>query len=220
MPRVPENLRPLPFREFPLCFGAAVRWGLGHCMQQGQRSSVILVLGGVRSGKSRYAQRLAETSSRVTFIATAPRGDDEEMRRKIVRHQADRPAWWTTVEEPLELGRVVESQLCHSDAILIDCLTLFAANLLDAYAEDEGRSLGEVDRLCKALRSAAQPVILVSNEVGSGVVPEYASGRRFRDLAGEINQRVAAVADTVLLMVAGLPLTLKGASSSPMMVWP
>lgn len=189
-------------------------------MQQEQLSSVVLVLGGVRSGKSRYAQRLAETSSRVTFIATAQRGDDEEMRRKISRHQADRPPWWTTVEEPLELGRVLESQACHSDAVLIDCLTLFAANLADAHAEDECRSLEEVDRLCAALRSAAQPIILVSNEVGSGVVPAYASGRRFRDLAGEINQRVAAVADTVLLMVAGLPLTLKGAPSSLMTVRP
>lgn len=178
-------------------------------MQGEQLRSVVLVLGGVRSGKSRYAQRLAEPWSRVTFVATAQRGDDEEMRRKILRHQADRPAWWTTVEEPLELGRVLETQSLQTDAILIDCLTLFAANLLDAYAEDEPRLTAEVDRLCVALRSAARPVILVSNEVGSGVVPEYASGRQFRDLAGEINQRVAAVADTVLLMVAGLPLTLK-----------
>lgn len=184
-------------------------------MQQVQRRSVVLVLGGVRSGKSRYAQNLAETWPKVTFIATAPRSDDEEMRRKIVRHQADRPAWWTTVEEPLELGRVLESRAGQTDAILIDCLTLFAANLLDAHANEESRLLDEVDRLCTALRTAAQPVILVSNEVGSGVVPAFASGRRFRDLAGEINQRVAAVADTVLLMVAGLPLTLKGSPGLP-----
>lgn len=179
-------------------------------MQQIKGASVVLVLGGVRSGKSRYAQRLAATSSRVTFIATAQSRDDEEMRQKIARHRAERPAHWTTVEEPLELDRAVQLAGQDCDAILIDCLTLFSAALLEACENDEPGIAARIDRLCAALRTAPCRVILVSNEVGSGVVPAYESGRRFRDLVGEINQRVASVADTVLLMVAGLPLALKG----------
>jgi len=177
---------------------------------QNQNNSVTLVLGGVRSGKSRYAQQLAEQSTRVTFVATAERRDDEEMRRKIDRHRADRPTHWTTVEEPLALGRVVRTGEEQCDAILIDCLTLFGANLMESYENDEAGLEACIEDLCAALKTTNRTVILVSNEVGSGVVPAYALGRRFRDLVGEINQRVAAVADTVLLMVAGLPLPLKG----------
>jgi adenosylcobinamide kinase/adenosylcobinamide-phosphate guanylyltransferase len=179
-------------------------------MRQGLTHSVILVLGGVRSGKSRYAQQVAERSGRVTFIATAERRDDEEMRLKIERHRAERPNHWVTVEEPLELAQAINSGARVSDLILVDCLTLFAANLLEAHGEDETKLQSRIDDLCSALRSTSCPVVLVSNEVGSGVVPEYASGRRFRDLVGEINQRVATVADDVLFMVAGLPLALKG----------
>ena len=136
-------------------------------MQKNQGNSVILVLRGVRSGKSRYAQRLAEHSSRVTFVATAERRDDEEMHRKIERHRADRPAHWTTVEKPIALGRVVQTNKDNCDAILIDCLTLFGAIFMEAFG---------------------------SNEAG------------FKACV----QRVATVADTVLLMVAGLPLILNG----------
>ena len=136
-------------------------------MQKNQDNAVILVLGGVRSGKSSYAQQLAEKSSRVTFVATAERRDDEEMHRKIERHRADRPAHRTTVEKPIALGRVVQTNKDDCDAILIDCLTLFGANLMEAFG---------------------------SNEAG---------------LEACI-QRVATVADTVLLMVAGLPLILNG----------
>jgi adenosylcobinamide kinase/adenosylcobinamide-phosphate guanylyltransferase len=179
-------------------------------VQKNQDNAVILVLGGVRSGKSSYAQQIAEKSSRVTFVATAERRDDEEMHRKIERHRADRPAHWTTVEEPIALGRVVRSSGDNSDAILIDCLTLFGANLMETYESNEAALEACVEDLCVALKKKSCKVILVSNEVGSGVVPAYALGRRFRDLVGEINQRVAAVADTVVLMVAGLPLPLKG----------
>jgi adenosylcobinamide kinase / adenosylcobinamide-phosphate guanylyltransferase len=178
-------------------------------MQQGSTHSVTLVLGGVRSGKSRYAQQLAERATHVTFVATAERRDDEEMRLKIERHRADRPGSWTTVEEPLHLAATI-AVADGSGTVLVDCLTLFAANLLEAHAESEFALQAEIDSLCEALSAAATTVILVSNEVGSGVVPAYVSGRRFRDLVGEINQRVAAVADTVVLMVAGLPLALKG----------
>jgi adenosylcobinamide kinase/adenosylcobinamide-phosphate guanylyltransferase len=179
-------------------------------VQQNQDNSVILVLGGVRSGKSHYAQQLAERFGRVTFVATAERRDDDEMHRKIERHRADRPAHWTTVEEPIALDRVIQTSEDNCDAILIDCLTLFGANLMEAYGSNEAGLGACVEELCCALKTTSCKVILVSNEVGSGVVPAYALGRRFRDLVGEINQRVAAVADTVVLMVAGLPLPLKG----------
>jgi adenosylcobinamide kinase / adenosylcobinamide-phosphate guanylyltransferase len=179
-------------------------------MQRSESARITLVLGGVRSGKSRYAQRLAERTKRVAFVATAESRDDEEMLRKIARHRADRPSHWLTIEEPLKLAQIVGSADSDWDLILIDCLTLYASNLLEANGEDLTPSLAQVDDLCASLSSSSHSVVLVSNEVGSGVVPAYALGRRFRDLAGEINQRVAAIADTVVLMVAGLPLVLKG----------
>jgi adenosylcobinamide kinase/adenosylcobinamide-phosphate guanylyltransferase len=178
-------------------------------MQKCHTNSVTFVLGGVRSGKSRYAQQLAERVDRVTFIATAERRDDEEMRLKIERHRAERPSGWATIEEPLHLPAAIRSAAGNCDAILVDCLTLFAANLMEAYGQNEMKLHSAIEDLCEMLRSVSCTVILVSNEVGSGVVPAYASGRRFRDLVGEINRRVASVADTVLLMVAGLPLVLK-----------
>jgi len=179
-------------------------------MQQGLTDSVTLVLGGVRSGKSRYAQQLAERAVKVTFVATAEHRDDPEMRLKIDRHRADRPLAWTTVEEPLHLSAAIHAAASTSDAILVDCLTLYAANLLEACGGDELKLQSEISGLCEALKTAPCCIILVSNEVGSGVVPAYESGRKFRDLVGEINQRVAAVSNTVLLMVAGFPLALKG----------
>ena len=171
--------------------------------------SVTLVLGGVRSGKSRYAQTLAEKYARVTFIATARRdANDAEMSAKIARHVAERPAGWVTVEEPFDVASAVLTAEAVSDVIVVDCLTLLAANLL----QDEAAAARGMDELCGALARSRVPVILVSNEVGSGVVPAYKSGRRFRDLVGELNQRVAAVADNVVYMVAGLPMVVKGAS--------
>jgi adenosylcobinamide kinase/adenosylcobinamide-phosphate guanylyltransferase len=178
-------------------------------MQHVRGNSVTLVLGGVRSGKSRYAQYLAERLGRVTFIATAERRNDEEMRLKIERHRSERPAHWITIEEPLQLARCLDTAATDCDAILVDCLTLYAANLLEAFKTTLPIH-EQLDALCNALLTIPCPVILVSNEVGSGVVPAYALGRQFRDLVGEINQRTAVVADTVLLMVAGLPLALKG----------
>ena len=165
--------------------------------------SVTLVLGGVRSGKSRYALALAErlAGPRV-FVATAT-VTDEEMEAKIARHRLERSDAWTTVEEPVELGRVVREFGAESGAILIDCLTIFAAHAM-------GGREAEIDALVDALGKAACHVVMVSNEVGSGVVPAYESGRKYRDLLGEINQRMVCVADDVVLMVAGLPLVLKG----------
>lgn len=179
-------------------------------MQQSQSAIVTLVLGGVRSGKSHYAQQIAERAERVTFVATAERRDDAEMHAKIERHRADRPASWTTIEEPLLLAETIHQASQVSDVILIDCLTLFISNLLEACGDDRKQIQSHIDELCSALRAAPCSIVLVSNEVGSGVVPAYELGRRFRDLVGEINQRVATVSHTVLLMVAGLPFPLKG----------
>src|SRR5258705_7133417 len=178
-------------------------------MQETRQGSVTLVLGGARSGKSRYAQQLAEQSRHVVFVATA-KASDEEMRAKVERHREDRPKQWATVEEPLDLPKVLAEHEIESEAIVVDCLTIFAANLLEAEGEDSAAIGGRVEALCEALRTAQCTVVLVSNEVGSGVVPPYPVGCRFRDLLGEINQKVARVADDVVLMVAGVPLALKG----------
>jgi adenosylcobinamide kinase/adenosylcobinamide-phosphate guanylyltransferase len=174
-------------------------------MQSNHRNTVTLVLGGVRSGKSHYAQQLGERAARVVFVATAQPAD-EEMRRKVDRHRSSRPPHWQTVEEPLALAEAIAQHGPACELMIIDCLTFFAANLLDVNGDDQ-RS---IDALCLALQAPPCSVVLVSNEVGSGVVPEYASGRRFRDLLGELNQSVARVASNVLLLVAGLPLVLKG----------
>jgi adenosylcobinamide kinase/adenosylcobinamide-phosphate guanylyltransferase len=178
-------------------------------MQETRQGSVTLILGGARSGKSRYAQQLAGESRRVVFVATATISD-EEMRAKIERHRADRPRDWTTVEEPLDLPRVLREREAESDLIMVDCLTLYAANLLDAEGENDGAIDRRIEALCETLQRTQCAIVLVSNEVGSGIVPEYPLGRRYRDLLGELNQRVAAIADDAVLMVAGLPLALKG----------
>jgi len=147
----------------------------------------------------------------VAFVATARRSDsDEEMQRRIERHRADRPQEWRTIEEPLDLASVLAEQSSSYRILVVDCLTLYAANLLDAEHGDLISIEERLRRFYEALRSAPCSVALVSNEVGSGIVPAFPEGRKYRDLLGEINQRVASAADNVLFMVAGLPLALKG----------
>lgn len=178
-------------------------------MPERNRKSVTLVLGGARSGKSRYAQQLAARADKVTFFATAYASDDE-MRRKIERHRQDRPASWTTVEVQVELDSALQQHAASADVLLVDCLTLYAANIMSHDRQDKDLMHKRVDRLCETLRTLSTPVVLVSNEVGSGVVPSTPVGVLFRDVLGEINQKVAQVADNVLVMFAGLPLALKG----------
>jgi adenosylcobinamide kinase/adenosylcobinamide-phosphate guanylyltransferase len=178
-------------------------------MQETRQGSVTLVLGGARSGKSRYAQQLAEQSQRVVFVATAKASDDE-MRAKIERHKEDRPKDWLTVEEPLELPKVLAEHEIVCDMIVVDCLTIFVANVMEAEGENSAAIERRIEVLCEALRAVQCTVVLVSNEVGSGVHPVSPLGRAYRDLLGEINQRIARIADDVVLMVAGLPLALKG----------
>jgi adenosylcobinamide kinase / adenosylcobinamide-phosphate guanylyltransferase len=178
-------------------------------MHASRRNSVALVLGGVRSGKSRFAVELASKAPSVTFVATAPVCDDE-MRVKIERHRAERPAHWKTREEPLKLAELIAEMGGCDDLVLVDCLTLFAANLMEAYGQDRPTLLAATQDLTSSLRNAKCRVVLVSNEVGSGIVPAYAAGRQFRDVLGDLNQQVAAIADEVILMIAGLPLPIKG----------
>lgn len=169
--------------------------------------SSLLVVGGARSGKSRFAQASLPACGRVTVLATAQAGD-ADMAARIAHHRAGRPASWRTVEEPLQLARRLAEAVEHADAVLVDCLTLWVTNrLLDG--DTEAAILAEAEAVAALLGRRACAVTLVSNEVGEGVHPETPLGRRFRDLLGIVNQCVAAAADRVVLMVAGIPLTVK-----------
>jgi adenosylcobinamide kinase/adenosylcobinamide-phosphate guanylyltransferase len=166
---------------------------------------LTLVLGGARSGKSRHAERLVETAASCgTYIATAEPGD-AEMRARIAAHRARRGAFWRTVETPLMLAGSVAAETRPERPVLVDCLTLWLSNLMlkEARLDEEFATLRAV------LRDAAGPVVLVANEVGLGLVPETPLGRRFRDAAGWLNQDIAAIADRVVFVAAGLPLVLK-----------
>ncbi|CAN5389535.1 bifunctional adenosylcobinamide kinase/adenosylcobinamide-phosphate guanylyltransferase [soil metagenome] len=165
--------------------------------------SSLFVLGGARSGKSRYAQDRAEAlPGPHVFIATAE-AYDAEMAERIARHRADRGAGWTTVEAPLELPEAIRGHA--GQVVLIDCLTLWATNLMLGERNVDAAT----DALCDAVRGFDGAIILVANEVGLGIVPDNAMARAFRDMAGRINQRVAAVAEEVQFLATGLPLRLK-----------
>jgi adenosylcobinamide kinase/adenosylcobinamide-phosphate guanylyltransferase len=165
----------------------------------------VLVLGGARSGKSRYARFLAESSGRTPiFVATAIAGD-AEMEERITRHKAERGANWRVAEEPVALVETLLRETAPDRIMLVDCVTLWLANSLF-----QGGDLAqETERLASAVAELAGPVIFVANEVGSGIVPETAMGRTFRDAQGWLNQRLAAVCGHVVLVAAGLPLVLK-----------
>lgn len=182
-------------------------------MSSGAEKTVTLVLGGARSGKSRYAQELASAFRQVVFIATARR-TDREMRARITRHRRERPSSWKTVEITTGLDHALREQCQGANVLLIDCLTFYVANVMGRKQGERPELHVHVQKLCDAVRSAAASVIIVSNEVGSGVVPSYRSGREYRDLLGEFNQQLAQVADRVILMIAGLPLTIKDRSES------
>ena len=169
------------------------------------------VIGGCRSGKSRHALELAENfdvSHRVYIATCVPR--DDEMRYRVEQHQAERGRHWSTVEEPLRLSKVLRSYSSPDTVLLVDCLTLWVTNLLMAANNQDPKFFIEpTKKLVQALEDAKGPVILVANEVGTGIVPENALARLFRDAAGSVNQNVATVADTVIWMVAGIPVKIK-----------
>jgi adenosylcobinamide kinase/adenosylcobinamide-phosphate guanylyltransferase len=165
----------------------------------------MLVLGGARSGKSTYAERIVLASAPTAlYLATGTAGDGE-MAERIREHRARRGDAWSTVEEPLDLGGALVRLARPDRPILVDCLTLWLSNLLHADA-DIG---AETERLATLVPRLAGPVVFVSNEVGLGIVPDNALARAFRDHAGRLNQAIAAAADAVVLLAAGLPLQLK-----------
>jgi adenosylcobinamide kinase/adenosylcobinamide-phosphate guanylyltransferase len=192
-------------------------------------SRLVLVVGGARSGKSAFAQRLAVSSGQpVAFIATALAGD-EEMRERIARHRAVRPREWHTFEEPLDLVRTVHQASKLADVLLVDCVTLWLGNFLlqesgEGEKDNEGeaefqtasrlfdeRAIEAFEALLAVIKSLGpnKTLIVVTNEVGLGLVPAYPLGRLYRDTLGSINQRLAQAADRVYLMVAGMAIDLK-----------
>jgi adenosylcobinamide kinase/adenosylcobinamide-phosphate guanylyltransferase len=173
------------------------------------RRTITLVLGGARSGKSRWAQERAAEFSRVTYLATAQAGD-AEMRVKIARHRRERPSTWRTVEVPVDLPEKIRSESGAADVLLIDCFTLYVANVMRTGRKAEAHNGSRVRELRDAIHCSVTSIIAVSNEVGCGLVPAFRSGRVYRDMLGQLNQQVAAIADNVVLMVAGLPVAVKG----------
>jgi adenosylcobinamide kinase/adenosylcobinamide-phosphate guanylyltransferase len=173
-------------------------------------ASTILITGGARSGKSRYAeQRAGELGARRLYIATAE-PKDEEMAQRIAAHRRRRGAEWTSIEEPLELLAVLREQRGHFDCVLVDCLTLWLSNLL--LQRNYEHAIQKVQELCEATPSFDFNLLLVTNEVGWGIVPENPLARQFRDLLGWANQEIASVSDQVVLLIAGIPIAVKKAT--------
>jgi adenosylcobinamide kinase/adenosylcobinamide-phosphate guanylyltransferase len=176
-------------------------------------NGLTLILGGARSGKSSFAEQVArETGKPVAFIATATAGDDE-MAERIRKHQASRPADWQTLELPLALGRRLAAPL--APVIIVDCITLLVTNVLFSLPEDTPAETVqqnvqlEIDELVEAQARLGGQWLLVSNEVGLGLVPPYPLGRVYRDVLGWANQRLARAAKRVIFMVAGIPMVIK-----------
>jgi adenosylcobinamide kinase / adenosylcobinamide-phosphate guanylyltransferase len=167
----------------------------------------LFIVGGARSGKSRFALERIRSGERIVFVATAE-ARDEDMARRIARHRAERPSHWTTVEEPLDLVARLRKLEGTCDAFVVDCLTLWVANRL-LRGDGDASILDEAEAFARLIGRRRSTFTVVSNEVGEGVHPETAAGLRFRDVLGGVNQRVAAACDTVVLMVAGIPLTVK-----------
>ncbi|MBR9866572.1 MAG: bifunctional adenosylcobinamide kinase/adenosylcobinamide-phosphate guanylyltransferase [Oceanospirillales bacterium] len=170
---------------------------------------IHFIIGGARSGKSSYAENLARNSgSDVIYIATAQAYDDE-MQRRIQQHKNQRPGAWVTVEEPIEISDVIRNESAVNNCLLIDCLTLWVTNLLSADKDITDYK----DRLVDAIGRVKGDIILVSNETGMGVVPMGELTRRYCDEAGWLHQKIAALADQVVLMVAGIPVVIKPVST-------
>lgn len=173
---------------------------------------IILLLGGARSGKSTFAQKLAsQLGTKVLFVATGEPLDDE-MQARIEEHQKNRPKHWRTLESPRHIGKVLGKQINNAEVVLIDCITLLVANLLrdeTDYPEVEKHVTKEINGLIAVIETARSSFIIVSNEVGLGLVPDNKLGRIYRDILGKVNQVIAQHANEVYLMTAGIPLKIK-----------
>jgi adenosylcobinamide kinase/adenosylcobinamide-phosphate guanylyltransferase len=170
--------------------------------------NLVFITGGARSGKSRLATELAQAAGkRVVFIATG-QALDKEMEKRINKHRNDRPAHWTTVEEPTNVAAALLKVPKNTNAVIIDCLTLLVTNLMLS-GNNNNKVTTVINNMLKAARNISATVIIVSNEVGAGIVPENKMARDFRDLAGIANQKVAKASDSTYAMFAGLPVKLK-----------
>ncbi len=172
-------------------------------------NELTFVIGGCRSGKSKHALQIAEDmpGGRKIYIATCVPQDDE-MRQRVAKHQRERSQNWKTVEEPLLLPEAILEHSSEADVVLVDCLTLWLSNLL-METSDEEKLEDKISQLTKALKKATCPLILVSNEVGTGIVPENKLARQYRDFTGHANQAVGKAAGRVIWMVAGIPVNIK-----------
>ncbi len=179
------------------------------------------MIGGARSGKSKYAVELAtQWAAPTLFVATAE-ARDAEMRARIERHRSERPPAWRTLEEPIEIARRVASEVEQGSVVVVDCLTVWVSNLLEFHISDASepeereveearlQALDELERLCGLREERELRLIVISNEVGTGLVPPSPLGRCYRDLLGEVNQMVARRADKVVLLVAGIAVDIK-----------
>ncbi len=173
-------------------------------------NEIVFIIGGCRSGKSQHALQTAEKmpGSRKIYIATCVPQDDE-MKQRVAKHQKERDRSWATVEEPVHLPVAISERSQEADVILVDCLTLWVSNLL-METDDEEKLEQTISQLIDTLEKATCPIVLVSNEVGTGIVPENKLARQYRDIIGLANQAVAETAGRVIWMVAGIPLTVKG----------
>ena len=169
------------------------------------KQQIVLITGGARSGKSKMALQLAAGETPKIFLATAE-ALDSEMKERIQKHRLERGNEWVTIEEPLEPDRILREN--QTQTIIVDCITLWLSNLL-IRSTDERKIDGAVNRFCEALKSRPGTTIVVTNEVGLGIVPDNEMARLFRDLAGNANQKIAGFSSRVILMVSGIPLNLR-----------
>ncbi len=180
-------------------------------------AKVTLIIGGTRSGKSAFATQIAHKHQNVCYVATActaqsTENSDGEMFERIKKHQESRPANWKTIEAPLELDKAISQLNGAFDVVLIDCITIYVTNMLlkDGETKEQEKNINEaIKRLCVVCKEISSHVIIVTNEVGHGIVPDNPLARKFRDIAGNVNQLIAREADTVFLVTAGIETKIK-----------
>lgn len=174
-------------------------------------SNIVLILGGARSGKSEYAEKLARKRGLEVYYLAAGKAVDEEMKRRIEIHRKKRPASWKTLEVNGNLPDILFNAIdgCRQRVVIFDCVTIYVAEMMTTHGLDEKRILGHIGKAVKYMKKSSMTLV-VSNEVGMGVVPPYVNGRKYRDTLGRVNQLLAKEADKVYMMMAGIPVIIKG----------